>query len=674
MGKMNFFKEQRNGFRSQFIFKCDICERRICVTSHVPEDDINFAFVWGITSIGAGYSQGEELFSVLNVPFMTKRKYKKVESLVSADWEKRLVREMHSNALAERRIAIESGHISNGIPYITVVVDGGWAKRSYGHSYSSLSGVACIIGQKTRKLLYVGVKNKFCYMCATSTREHVCYKNFHGSSSSMEQAIIVDGFNLSEQDYGLHYKFVVGDGDSSVYTRIIERVSYGRSVIKLECANHATRAVTSNLYKLIKNTTFDVAARNSVSNLQRDIKNAPLHAFGNHSNCSKEVCKSITTSSENHVPLLQSSGIWTELTRITGYIEKKAERLVGNYTTNFAEGFMAKVAKFTGGKRTNLIQRNIYRTRCFGAALSYNHSGNIHTSLLKSDVDEIYLNRYCMKKRKAVQQRRKCSKKVKKSSNINDDSADYGDAAAQPDISEEEFQQAKIRIIEELQKTNLDTVHIKTIGQRENIVWFEERRNRLTASMFGKICKRRSTTPTDGILKELFYRSNFLKTSAIVYGIENEENAIAKFSAQTKMTIQSCGLFVDSKYVFLGASPDGIVDEEVLVEVKCLYSIRNLKIKEAVVTNKNICVHVVNDTLVLKRNHNYFYQIQGQLYICNKKYCYLILYTDKDLEYIRIERDDNFCSEMLVKLNRFWQDHALPELADPRIPRNMKTR
>lgn len=42
----------------------------------------------------------------------------------------------------ERDLAIQNGHVDDdGIPYITVVVDGAWSKRSYGHNYNALSGV-----------------------------------------------------------------------------------------------------------------------------------------------------------------------------------------------------------------------------------------------------------------------------------------------------------------------------------------------------------------------------------------------------------------------------------------------------------------------------------------------------------------------------------------------------
>lgn len=56
----------------------------------------------------------------------------------------------------EKRIAINKGHVnpSDGIPYITVIGDGGWCKRSYGHGYNASSGVVSTINDFS-KTVYI---------------------------------------------------------------------------------------------------------------------------------------------------------------------------------------------------------------------------------------------------------------------------------------------------------------------------------------------------------------------------------------------------------------------------------------------------------------------------------------------------------------------------------------
>ncbi|KAK4886788.1 hypothetical protein RN001_003059 [Aquatica leii] len=51
----------------------------------------------------------------------------------------------------EANIAKRRGDVDeNGVPFITVVANGSWAKRSYRKNYNSSSGVGCIIAAAYR--------------------------------------------------------------------------------------------------------------------------------------------------------------------------------------------------------------------------------------------------------------------------------------------------------------------------------------------------------------------------------------------------------------------------------------------------------------------------------------------------------------------------------------------
>ena len=132
----------------------------------------------------------------------------------------------------ERELAIAQGNYHNGVPAITVVVDTGWTKRSHKHSYSANSGVAVKFGAATKALLFLGVRNKYCSVCAINTRSGkpilahccCCYRNWSGSSCSMEVDIILEGFRLSEEIHGLRYLWLIGNGNSSVYHSVVTGV------------------------------------------------------------------------------------------------------------------------------------------------------------------------------------------------------------------------------------------------------------------------------------------------------------------------------------------------------------------------------------------------------------------------------------------------------------------
>lgn len=253
-----------------------------------------------------------------------------------------------------------------------------------------------IIGAQTKKLLYLGVRNKFCFACANPKKkkdDHLCYKNYTGPSTGMESSVIVEGFRRSEEDYGLIYKYYIGDGDSSVYAKIQEGCTYGRYVQKIECANHVTRALNDNLHKVAENTQFPLLSRQllskpapgesvsrlerivkgvrtaikeagvtknaqDISNLRATLKNAPDHVFGNHQKCGT-FCKRKELKEENVLPKIDGA-VLNKIRTIIGNVEWKADSLVFNETTNIAEKFMGCVAKFTGGKRINFSTGTSY--------------------------------------------------------------------------------------------------------------------------------------------------------------------------------------------------------------------------------------------------------------------------------------------------------------------------
>ena len=112
-----------------------------------------------------------------------------------------------------------------------------------------MGGVGVIIGAKTKKLLHIGIRNKYCYVCqhaesvGCKPKEHQCFKNWDSSSQAMEADIILEGF-LKANEYGVRYMTIIADGDSSTYARIQEEVPVcGRHVKKGDCANHVCKCL-----------------------------------------------------------------------------------------------------------------------------------------------------------------------------------------------------------------------------------------------------------------------------------------------------------------------------------------------------------------------------------------------------------------------------------------------
>ena len=118
---------------------------------------------------------------------------------------------MKSAGEEEKVIAIAQKY-HQGIPVITVIVDGGWSKCTHKHSYNAKSGVGIIISKETENILFIGVRNKYCAVCSNGTDNnplnHHCFLNWHGLSSAMEADIILKGFCKCYEQHGVWYGMV----------------------------------------------------------------------------------------------------------------------------------------------------------------------------------------------------------------------------------------------------------------------------------------------------------------------------------------------------------------------------------------------------------------------------------------------------------------------------------
>ncbi|XP_063223711.1 uncharacterized protein LOC134531760 isoform X6 [Bacillus rossius redtenbacheri] len=154
--------EARRGLNSIFSVKCNMCNFQDTLHTENPKSDsmdINTAAVTGSVCIGIGHRQLEELTAAMDIPTMSANTYAKYHDKVSDGWEKTAIKEMGIAVQREAQLAVERGDVDeDGFPVLTVIADGQWSKRSYKNSnYSSLSGVAAIIGFYTRKVLFISV-------------------------------------------------------------------------------------------------------------------------------------------------------------------------------------------------------------------------------------------------------------------------------------------------------------------------------------------------------------------------------------------------------------------------------------------------------------------------------------------------------------------------------------
>ncbi|XP_076685808.1 uncharacterized protein LOC143377889 [Andrena cerasifolii] len=214
----------------------------------------------------------------------------------------------------------------------------------------------------------------------------------------------------------------------------------------------------------------------------------------------------------------------------------------------------------------------------------------------------------------------------------------------------------------------------ETIGQAKNRRWLQHRSKLLTASNFGQVCRRRPDTLCGNVVKSIVYPKLI---SAPAVQCRKECEKIAREELKKQYTdIAECGIFIDSCIPFLGASPDGIIGQEGIVEIKCTKSAESFTQEEAIEKVPAVRRMFTHKTVIsMKETHHYFYQVQGQLHITDRKYCIVCVWTPKGLKSIKVERDDVFWKrEMEPKLVQFYLECMLPEVMDSRHNRCMPIR
>lgn len=121
----------------------------------------------------------------------------------------------------------------------------------------------------------------------------------------------------------------------------------------------------------------------------------------------------------------------------------------------------------------------------------------------------------------------------------------------------------------------------KTIGQYANEQWLLARKLRLTSSKFGLILKASNRNKfSRSLFTNLLEGYDLSNVQAVQWSKENEPIAIQMFEESNNVIVNSTGLWLDP-CGFIGASPDGLVDDLAVVEVKCPFKYRNSSLKEA---------------------------------------------------------------------------------------------
>ena len=390
--------------------------------------------------------------------------------------------------------------------------------------------------------------------------------------------------------------------------------------------------------------------------------------------------------------------IQTALSRLVS----KAGQLIDNATTNVAESWMHVRSKYDGGKVINRSQSGSWEHRCMGAGLQQNlgkqwgpevwkgmtsaSPNKIFTSTVERSARRSSKNKE-RKGKEDVKAKRRASKyqggddtqAARRAYNRHDNSLspDEIDDDIPPDHLEQlktSFYSTKVMVC--AQESN--RIERGSVDQADNELWLCERRKRITASNVGMIAKMKATTKCGKKVEQLLY-SKFRGNAATRFGTSKEEQTREEYQIYMKknghsnLSVETCGLFVSTESPWLAASPDGLVTDPQdeasplgLVEIKNPYSAREQTLAEAAASS-SFCLRQNKDgNHSLKPRHNYYHQVQCQLYCTQRDWCDFVVKTGKEMHVERIRRDNSWFKSNSSRLKKFYFNCLLPELACPR--------
>ena len=181
--------------------------------------------------------------------------------------------------------------------------------------------------------------------------------------------------------------------------------------------------------------------------------------------------------------------------------------------------------------------------------------------------------------------------------------------------------------------------------------WFAARLGIATASRFKDIMAR-TPAPRNNYMAELVAerltgeREESYKSSDMQWG--NDYEAVARLTYKLNnpdKKVRDCGIFLHDK-IACGASPDGLVDEDGTIEIKCPKTATHIQTLKSG-----------------KLPTQYFWQVQGQLLVTGRKWCDFISYDPRlpeNASYIciRVERDEVAIARLAESVDSFMKQVA----------------
>lgn len=198
--------------------------------------------------------------------------------------------------------------------------------------------------------------------------------------------------------------------------------------------------------------------------------------------------------------------------------------------------------------------------------------------------------------------------------------------------------------------------------QQRTEAWYKKRNGRVTGSSVGAILGLSPFMKREDVMRNMVrqyhgYPSEFTGNAATNYGTYNEPNALADYELKFNRKVELTGFHIYEDW--LGASPDGLIGNDGLIEIKCPYSLRDKNPPEF----KSIDYQT-----------HYWAQIQIQLLVTGRQWCHFYQWSAHGYMLETVQFNQLAINEYLPKLESFYEEflverefpHAQKHLDDKR--------
>ncbi len=186
--------------------------------------------------------------------------------------------------------------------------------------------------------------------------------------------------------------------------------------------------------------------------------------------------------------------------------------------------------------------------------------------------------------------------------------------------------------------------------------WFDARKGKLTGSNIGAALGINPWKTPDDLIRSMvreyhLAESEFTGNIATEHGNMHEPLAQMDYTVKTGNAVEECGFFVHPEHEWLGASPDGLVDDDGLLEIKAPFGLRNKKGADLVFKTP-------------EQQPHYLAQMQIEMACAGRDWCDFYQWTKHGDSIYRVYVDPQWFAAVLPELCEFYNRY-LSELDNP---------